>query len=272
MLLERLRLDAGLHLRDAAELLRVREPTASRYETGQIRPGWAALQALLGLYGAGKEHRAEAAQLWEDAGEPAARVLAPAGSSRAFRAFLRAEAEADTERTISPLVVPGLLQTVGYARAINASGRQFHASERTERYVTARMNRQTRLTDPNPLRLHALIDEAVIRRVIGTAAVMTEQLNHLVEMGTRDNVTIQVVPFEGGAYGTMAGSFMAIGYAGEDLPAVYLEHAAGGVWVENENDVGQFEATFDEAAGVALTSQDSTALIAAEARKLENRT
>ncbi|WP_414636222.1 helix-turn-helix domain-containing protein [Actinophytocola sp.] len=270
-LLERLRLDAGLNLRDAAELLRVREPTASRYETGQIRPGWPALQALLGLYGADEAKRAEAAVLWEDAGEPATRVVTPAGSSRAFRAFLRAEAEADTERALSPLVVPGLLQTVAYARAINASGRQFHVSERTERYVTARMNRQVRLTEANPLKLHALIDEAVIRRVIGDTSVMIDQLNHLVQMGKHDNVTIQVVAFRAGAYATMEGAFMIIGYAADDLPVVFVEDAAGGVWVENENDVGQFAAMFDEVTDLALTPEDSAALIASGVRDLEKR-
>lgn len=270
--LERLRDDAGLTLRDPAELLRVKEPTVSRYETGQIRPGWAALQALLGLYRADDEQRAEAAALWEDSGEPATRVVTPAGSTRAFRAFLRAEAEADTERALSPMLVPGLLQTVAYARAVNASGRQFHVSERTERYVTARAHRAARLTEePDPLRLHALIDESAIRRVVGGPPVMIEQLKHLDNMGEHDNVTIQVVPFRAGSYGTMAGSFMIIGYAGDDPPAVYLEHAAGGVWVENETDVERFGAMFDEVAQTALTSQDSVSLIADEVRELENR-
>ncbi|WP_414639235.1 DUF397 domain-containing protein [Actinophytocola sp.] len=116
---------------------------------------------------------------------------------------------------------------------MNSSGRQFHASERTERYVSARMSRQARLTGPSPLKLHALIDEAVVRRVVGSPQVMAEQLDHLLDMGKRDNVTIQVVPFDVGAYGTMSGAIMIIGYPGDDdLPAVYLEHAAGGVWVE----------------------------------------
>jgi transcriptional regulator with XRE-family HTH domain len=262
LFLERLRLDTGRTLRDSAELLRVKEPTVSRYETGQIRPGWAALQALLSLYGADEEQRAEAALLWEDSGEPATRVVTPAGSPRAFRAFLRAEAEADTERALSPLLVPGLLQTAAYARAVNASGRQFHASDRTERYVTARMSRQARLTEPSPLRLHTVIDESVIRRSVGGPPVMIEQLDHLLEMAAHDNVTIQVVPFSAGSYGTMSGSFMIIGYATDDPPAVYLEHAASGVWVENDADVARFGAMFDEIASLALNSEDSTALIA----------
>lgn len=268
--MERLRLDAGLNLRDGAELLRVKEPTMSRYETGQIRPGWAALQALLGLYGADPEQRAEAGPLWEDAGEPATRVVTPAGSSKPFRAFLRAESEAATERTLTPLLVPALLQTVDYVRAVNSSGRQFHKSDRTESYVAARMSRQTRLTDPSPLKLHALIDESVIRRVVGGPTVMIEQLRHLIDMSAHDNVTIQVVPFKVGSYGTMAGEFTIIGYAdGEDPPTVYLEYATGGVWVENEGDVGRFRVMFDEIADLALTSKNSKALIAKEVRDLE---
>lgn len=270
--IERLRSDTGRTLRDAAELLRVREPTVSRYETGQIRPSWAALQALLGLYGADDEQRAEAAALWEDSGEPATRVVTPAGSSQAFRAYLRAEAEADTERSMTMAVVPGLLQIPAYARAVNASGRQFHKSDRTERYVSARTSRQTRLTEPPLLTLHALVDEGAIRRVVGGRQVMLEQLNHLLDMGARDNVTIQVVPFAVGSYGTMSGSFMIIGYAGDDRPAVYLEHAAGGNWVENEGDVARFGAMFDEIAGLALSPADTRALIAAETRDLEKDT
>lgn len=272
LFLEQLRFDADLHLRDGAELLRVKDPTMSRYETGHIRPGWPALQALLGLYEANADQRAEAAQLWEDAGEPATKVVTPAGSSKPFRAYLRAEAEADNERMVTPLAIPGLLQTVAYARAINASGRQFHASERTERYVSARMSRQARLTEPSPLKLHALIDEAVIRRVVGSPAVMVEQLKHLLDMGERDNVTIQVLPFDGGSYGTMEGAFMILGYPGDDdMPAVYLEYVGGGAWVENESDVGRFSAMFDEVAGQALTSKESAALIAGEVRDLERR-
>lgn len=99
---------------------------------------------------------------------------------------------------------------------------------------------------------------------------MVEQLKHLLDMGGRDNVTIQVVPFSVGAYGTMSGAFMIIGYPGDDdLPAVYMEHAAGGVWVENESDVGRFSAMFDEIADQALPSLVSAALIADEVRDLE---
>lgn len=244
----------------------------SRYETGEIRPNWTALQALLGLYHATPEQRAEAAQLWEDANEPATRVVTPAGSSKEFRAFLRAEAEADRQRTLTPLVMPGLLQTAAYARAVNASGQQFHKSDRPERYVTARLSRQGRLSGPSPLKLHSLIDESVIRRCVGGREVMLEQLHYLLEIGERGNVTTQIVPFSAGSYGTMAGPFMIIDFADDDPSAVYLEYATGGgVWVENGEDVERFGALFDEVAAAALTPDESATLIAAEVRDLEKK-
>ncbi|WP_337466388.1 DUF5753 domain-containing protein [Saccharopolyspora spinosa] len=155
-------------------------------------------------------------------------MVTPNGSPKAFRAFLRAEGEADSARVLGPLVIPGLLQTHAYARAINASGRQFHAAS-PERYVNARISRQVRLSRPTPLRLQALIDESVIHRVVGGPEVMTEQLDHLVASAERNNVTIQVVPFSLGSYGTMSGGFTVIDYSDPgDLPAVYLEYPAGG--------------------------------------------
>lgn len=267
-LLARLRNEADKALADASKLLRVAEPTVSRYETGHIRPGWATLQALLSFYAASDDERAEAASLWEDAGERATRLVTPSGSPKEYRAFLRAEAEADTAKTVEPHVVPGLLQTHAYARAINATGRQFHTSA-PERYVTARLSRQARLTSPAPLHLHALIDESVIRRVVGGAEVMREQLNHLVTAADRDNVIIQIVPFDLGSYGTMSGGFTIIGYSDpDDPPAVYLEYAGGGSWVENVSDVQHFADMFAEIAESALSVEDSADLIRAQAKVL----
>lgn len=272
-LLEGLRLDAGRSLVDVAELLRMSDATVSRYETGQIRPGWPAVQAMLGYYGATDEARAEAAVLWEDAGERPVTAAAPAGSSRQFRAFLRAEAEADVERTVEPLVVPGLLQTTAYARAINASGQPYLASSaRPERYVSARISRQTRLSGASPITVHALIDEAVLRREVGGPHVMVEQLRHLITLSRQETVTLQAVPFSVGAYGAMSGGFTILSYAdAQDPPSVYLEHAAGGNWVENGADVARFQQQFADVAGKALSPDDTRALLESQVRATEER-
>ena len=272
-LLERLRLDAGRSLVDIAELLRISDSTVSRYETGKIRPGWPAIQAMLGYYGVGDEVRAEAAVLWEDAGEKLLTAVAPTGSPPAFRAFLRAEAEAEVERSLEPVVVPGLLQTAAYARAINIAGQDFYSAlARPERYVSARISRQARLGGEAPLTFHAVMDEAVCHREVGGPEVMVEQLQHLIEMAGRPTVNVQIVPYRAGAYGMMSGGFAILAYADvEDPPLVYLEHAAGGSLVENGADVARFQEQFAVAARQALSPGESVDLLASQVGALEKR-
>ncbi|WP_190819568.1 helix-turn-helix domain-containing protein [Saccharopolyspora pogona] len=268
-LLTRLRTEADQTLAHASDLLRVGESTVSRYETGHFRPGWATLQALLALYNASDDQRAEAAALWEDAGDRAVRLITPAGSPKPFRVFLRAEAEADSARTVDPLLVPGLLQTPAYVRAVNAKGQQFHTSS-AERYVTARLSRQARLSGSAPLKLHALLDEAVLHRTVGNDEIMAEQMRHLITVMEQDNITIQVVPFSAGSYGNMCGGFTLIGYhSSDDPPAVYVDSAAGGAWVENVEDVNRFSDMFEEIASSALSSEESAKSLSARARALE---
>ena len=262
LLLENLRLDVDKPLADASDMLRVSESTVSRYETGHVRPSWAALQALLAFYGATDKQREEAANLWDDAGERAVRIKTPAGSSKEFRAFLRAESEAATERVLQHHVIPGLLQTADYARAINFSSGRFYRAARPENYVTARLSRQHRLTDNAPLRLHAVMDEAAIRRTVGGPKVMIEQLRHLLAVGAQRNVTLQIVPFEAGAYSTMAGSFTIIGFEEPDeSPAVLIENAIGGQWVEDVDDVKRFIEAFDETCKLALNWTETAKLV-----------
>lgn len=271
-LLEQLRSTVDRPLADASELLRINESSVSRYETGHVRPNWPTLQALLGFYGANEAERAEAAALWEDAGDRSIRVITPIGAPRPFREFLRAEEEADFERTLELQLVPGLLQTAAYAQAINEHGRQFHnPASRPERYVSARLSRQAKLTDPRPLELHAVLDEAVIRRVVGGPEVMVDQLRHLLAVGKRDNVTIQVVPFGAGSYGTMSSAFIILGYIDlEDLPLVYIDFPGGGALVENAEEIQRFEDMFTEVTEIALTPTKSAQLIKSQIRALEN--
>jgi transcriptional regulator with XRE-family HTH domain len=265
----------GSHLREVreraagtteeiSELLRIDPSTVSRYETGHVRPPWPSMQAMLGHYQATAEDRSKATELWEDAGQRAIRLTVPTGSSKAFRSLLRAESEAATMRVLSTVAIHGQLQTREYARAIHASGHRLweHVTQ-VEHFVTARLKRQKRLTGPNPLHLHVVLDEVVIRRTVGGPEVMAEQLAHLLKVGQEDNVTLQVIPFSAGVYGTMSGGCTIIGY-GEDedyQPAVYVEHTVGGEWVEDRADVQRFELMFGDVAETALEPDDSAELI-----------
>lgn len=260
-------------IEEIAELLRVDDSTISRYETGYVRPPWPSMQAMLSHYQASADDRSKATELWEDAGQRAVRLTVPTGASKAFRALLRAESEATTMSVLSTLAVHGLLQTPDYVRAIQASAHRVRDPETDlAHYVKARLRRQDRLTGPNPLRLHALLDEAVIRRVVGGRAVMTGQLRHLVEAVERDNITIQVIPFEIGSYGTMSGGCTIIGYGEEEYqPAVYVEHTAGGEWVEDQADVQRFQAMFDDLIGESLGPDESAEFIRSALRTLGER-
>jgi len=186
---------------------------------------------------------------------------------------LRAEAEASEELSLSPIAIEGLLQTAEYARAVNLTPSGFRpAPVDVTRIVEARLSRQQRLYGPNPLTVCALLDEAVIKRVVGGPAVMREQLLHLITLSELPNVTIQVVPFAAGEYGTMSGSVTVLKFHGEDdPPAAYLEYPAGGVWIEDDEDVSRLIETFEASRDLALSPSETVDLIREQIDRLGER-
>jgi len=190
-------------------------------------------------------------------------VRLPAGAPKAYRKLVNAERDAVRERRLSPFVVPGLLQTRRYAQALVDAAQVFYEPDmRPDGVITSRMNRQMPLEGPDPMELHVLLDEAVIRREIGGPEVLREQLEHLLDLAERPNITLQVIPYTAGGYGTMNGSFTTVDYPEPDtVPGVYLEYPAGGEWVDNADDVQRFTTTFDQAAARALSPADTTHLL-----------
>lgn len=255
---------------DAAAELKTSDSTVSRYESGHVLPVWSTVLTLLRYYDAGDAEHKRATQLWEDAKDEAPPVRLPAGTPKSFRRLVSAEREAETERTIERSVIPGLLQTAEYARALVGAGHRFNDPDApVDRVVGPRLTRQERLVDPAPLEFHAVIDEATIRRVVGSPDTMRDQLDHLLTLAERPNVTIQIMPFLAGAYGTTSGACIIIGYAEpDDLPNVYLEYPAGGAWVENEADVQRFTTMFEDAVQAALPPGDTADLIREQIRAL----
>jgi transcriptional regulator with XRE-family HTH domain len=259
---------AGVEMSDAAGVLRVSQSTVSRFETGYLRPGWAVLQTLLSAYQASDGDRAAAVTLWEKAEESVARLDLPGSTPKEYRLFLRAEIEATAERVIAPLVVPGPLRTPDYAEALHRAGHRFHdPSVRVARYVATELRRGQRLADAHPLRLHVLLDELALRREVGGPAVLREQLEHLVAMANRDNITLQVITCGAGAYGVLAGGCTILDYD-DDEPIGYLENPLGGVLVDDARDARRFTDTFSDVAALALSPADSAAFIEKAAMEL----
>lgn len=152
----------------------------------------------------------------------------------AYGQYIGLEASAIQNRDYEALVVPGMLQPEDYARTLITSAEPHTSRERIDMLVKVRMDRQGRLSGPDPLELWAVLDESVLYREIGSAQVMADQFTHLLEAASTSNVTIQVMPFAPAAYAGMVGSFVILSFAG--LPDIaYVEGLTSDVYVEKED-------------------------------------
>jgi transcriptional regulator with XRE-family HTH domain len=262
--LARLRERAGRTTDEVGALLRRNGSQISKIENGYNLCAFAELTTLLATYGATLEEQAEAQSLWDDAKQDSTRIAHSSAVPPKFRAYLRTEADAISVRELQPCTVPGLLQTSAFAAAIEeASRRVADPAIDVNRIIAARLARQELLRGERPLRLHAIIDEAVINRVVGSPSTMIEQLDRLVAAGESENVVVQVIEFGVGAYGTMSGPLTIFGFDHPDPDSVYLEYPAGGEWVDDTADVEKFAAIFQDVSALALPPAESAALIRA---------
>lgn len=262
--LARLRDRAGYTSEQVAALLRRSSGQVSKYENGYNVCAFAELTTMLVLYKATPEERIEVESLWEDAQQDSTRIAHSSAVPPKFRAFLRTEADATVVRELQYCCVPGLLQTSAYAAAIQHASRHIvDPNVDSSRLVDARMARQRLLGGDEPLRLHALMDVAAINRCVGGPEVMVEQLNHLLEMGRRDNIEIQLIDYEAGAYGSMSGAVTIFSFDDDDPDSVYLEYPGGGQWVEDATDTANFRAMFEDVSALALSPAKSATLLKA---------
>lgn len=176
-----------------------------------------------------------------------------------FQEWTWKEREATRLRMFEPVVVPGLLQTEAYARAIFRT-RFGIAEEEIAEQVAARMKRQEILTGPNPVALWAILDEWGLRRPVGGPAVMLDQINRLIEAANQPNMLIQVIPAETGAHEGVRGGFIIADF--ENAPSIgYQEGAMWGQPVEEKKDVTALTLIWDTVRGDALSRAASLALL-----------
>src|SRR6202012_4825429 len=194
--LRKLRESNGYKLEEVAAQLGVAPSTLSRIETGKAPTKSAYLNQMLEMYGvvepgqrqvlidmAREGHRKGWWAAFDD--------VLPSG----FDIYVGLEAETAAIRCYEVSVVPGLLQTPDYARAVLGEMFPRHSAEQIERLVALRMERQHRFDDAPPLELWAILDEAVIRRPVGGTKVMCAQLEHLLVMAERPGLAVQILPF-----------------------------------------------------------------------------
>jgi transcriptional regulator with XRE-family HTH domain len=176
-----------------------------------------------------------------------------------FQDWAIKEAEATTLRWHEPLIVPGLLQTEDYARAIFAT--RFRITEdETEELAAARMKRQEILARAYPPMFRVMLDEAVLRRQVGTRHVMCGQMNRLADAARQPHVAVEVIPASACAHIGLTGAFIIADF--EDAPGVaYVESALRGFPVEDPKDVAALDVIWDTLRGEALPRPASLALL-----------
>jgi transcriptional regulator with XRE-family HTH domain len=240
--LRRLRTDMGLSREEAAEVIRASEWKIHRLENGQVGFKDRDIVDLLHLYGVTDPEEvagflefareANAPGWWQHYGD-----LLP----QWFRVYVDLESAASLIRTYEGQLVPGLLQTEDYMRAVIAGSQLDEQAEEGERRVALRMARQTLLTRPDTPRLWAVIDEAALRRPVGTPEVMRGQLERLIDATKLANVVLQIVPFGAGAHPGMVGAFSILRFADQELPdVVYVEHLTNAQYLDRRDDVNQY--------------------------------
>ena len=175
------------------------------------------------------------------------------------------EAQATILRSFELVVIPGLLQTQTYARALldNSIG----SNGDVEEIVAARMERQAILDRGKPPELWVAIEEAVLRRPVGGPAIMHEQLNHLLRVARRPSVVLQVIPASVAVHPALAGSGFVIADFADAPPVAYQETQVGGQVIEDHDDIATMLATWDRLRAEALPRRASLDLLEEVASK-----
>jgi transcriptional regulator with XRE-family HTH domain len=236
--LRRLREQRNISREAAGDAIRGSESKISRLELGRVGLKERDVADLLVLYGVSDAaERSSFLDMVRQSNEPGWWHRYNDLMPRWFQDYVGLEESASRIQTYEVAFVPGLLQTERYARAVVARGLLDAAAEEINRRVTLRTDRQRVLTEPRTTRLWAVVDEAVLHHVVGSRDVMREQLAHLLDVTTRPNTTLQVVPFARG--GSAAESaFTLLRFAEPELPdIVYLEHLCGALYLDKPDEI-----------------------------------
>jgi transcriptional regulator with XRE-family HTH domain len=264
--LRRLREAAGLTIDEVGDKLECSASKISRIETGHVGVTPRDVRDMLELYPVDDDQREALVQL--------AREARKKGWWHAYNevftgSFVGLESDAAFLHGFQALLVPGLLQTEEYMRAVIQAIRPDHDEDAIERRVNARLTRQKLLTDLQPPEYWAIMDESVLSRGVGGPEVMRGQLLRLIEIGSLPHVTLQVVPFGAGAHAGMEGPFMILGFPEPaDPDVVYVESTISGSYLEEQSDVYRYTLMFDHLRAAALKPADTLLMVREAADRL----
>lgn len=260
MRLRDLRNELGLTVDDVGRRLLCSATKVSRLETGSRRASLRDVRDLCGIYGVTEQAAAELMELaskarepgwWTEYDEP---ILSP---------YIGLEQEAVAVTSFSSYCVPALLQTSDYARAvIRGIERKIDPGVLDQR-VEARLRRHELLEKQSPPRYRALLDEAILHREIGGAAVMAAQLDRILKSAADERVTVQVIPFDAGAHASIDSNFVLLefGEESQQRPVVFVEGLFTNRYQERPVEIARYREAAEYLRDAALSPRDSTSLI-----------
>lgn len=264
--LRELREAAELTIEQVAERLEVSDSKISRIENGQVSATPRDARDMATLYGVTGQRLENLMQLARETREKPWWYEYRDLTAIDFATF---ESEASELLYHAPLTLPGLLQTPDYARAIIGAIRHDLPAEQIERRVEFRMKRQALLTGAEPPTLWAILDEAILYRMIGGQKVMWEQLNQLIEFAGLPNVTLQVLPFSAGEHAGLDSPFTIIRFPEPtDRDMVTFEHIGLVHYLDDPTSVALHASVFDHLRAAARKPDDSLKLVHARAEEL----
>ncbi|MEW9527776.1 helix-turn-helix domain-containing protein [Microbispora sp. NPDC049125] len=240
--LRRLREERGLTREVAGFHIRASESKISRMELGRVGFKTRDVEDLLTLYGVHDDaERRGLLEMVREANTPGWWHKYGEVLPNWFITYVGLEEAASVIRTYEVQFVPGLLQTARYARSVIRLGFPDAPDEELDKRVHLRMQRQDRLTHKDGPRLWAVIDEAALKRPIGGGTIMREQLQHLLEVSTLPNITLQVMPFRFGMHAAEGGAFTILRFPESDLSdVVYVEQLWGALYLDKREDIDPY--------------------------------
>ncbi|HEY3951935.1 MAG TPA: helix-turn-helix transcriptional regulator [Streptosporangiaceae bacterium] len=268
--LRSLREAARLTCEEVAEHLECSASKISRVETGRVSVSPRDVRDMLSLYGVDPQRLDSLVQLARESRQKGWWHAYSDTIQPRFATYVGLEDAASEIRTYEVNLVPGLLQTEDYARSVISAGNLTSSPEAAERWIALRMARQPMLlSGHNPPQLWAVLDEAVLHRTVGGPGLMRLQLEHLVDVASRPNVAVQVIPYSAGAHPGMGKPFVILSFPERaDPDVIYLEDLTSTLYLEDVDEVDRYNVLFNHLRATALSFEESAALMTSVAKEL----
>jgi hypothetical protein len=247
----------------AAELLSCSPAKISRIENGIVSVRVVDLRLLLDRYDdQDREHRAYLERLaresnkrgwWQDYGD----TIPPY-----YADFIGLESDASYIKTWEPTIIPGLLQTPEYSRAVMLANPAMLSPDKVDNFIGVKRERQERLEQSTEVRLDAVIWEAALITVVGDREVHDAQLERLLDLMKQPNISVQVLPLEAGDQASLSGSFVLFSFGSErSVSTAFIENLTSNQYLEGEEELRGYTLVFDALRSAALSPVASAARI-----------